>query len=380
MSGKQGKYKGVKGHNQRQGMGRLRRANTSDPGRVGGYERHDEDAEIFDRLGSLARASHGGESLLAKFNRLAGIPEQAGGERGEICGFAGTLTLVRAAAGAEVPCSVRQVLKKRVKGVKNPLCVGDLVTFERAADGSGVIDAVAPRRNQLERADSHNRSLIHVFASNIDALVVVSSLHEPDIKLGLIDRYLLIAAANRIPACLVINKSDLGDPSFALTLYRGIGIPCFATIATGTGDSGPDLAALREHLHGKACVIAGQSGVGKSSLVNTLFPGTGARVGVVADAGHGRHTTTSSRSYLMPDGARLIDTPGVRECSITGLVPLDVSLLYPDIAAFHQACHFKDCTHLHEPECAVRTAVEDGRIADTRYDSYCSIILEDLVM
>jgi ribosome biogenesis GTPase / thiamine phosphate phosphatase len=372
------KHKGTKGHSTRQGMGRLRRANSPDAARIGGFERHDEDAEIFDQLGSRSRASHGGESLLAKFNRLAEMPDVSGGERGEIAGFAGTVTMVRMPDGTEVACSVRQVLKKRIKGVKNPLCVGDAVTFDRAEDGSGVITSVAPRRNQLERADSHNRSLIHVFAANIDVLAVVTSLHDPDLKLGLIDRYLLIAAANRIPACLVINKSDLGDPSHALALYHGIGIPSFATVAAGGHGHGPDIDRLREHLRAKACVIAGQSGVGKSSLVNALFPGTGARVGQVALAGHGRHTTTSAHSYLMPDGARLVDTPGVRECSITGLEALDVSLLYPDIAAHHRACRFQDCSHLHEPDCAVQAAVADGRIAASRYDSYCSIVLEDL--
>ncbi|MBA3710027.1 MAG: GTPase RsgA, partial [Planctomycetes bacterium] len=274
MSG--GKYKGVKGHNQRQGLGRLRRANTTDPARISGFERRDEEDELYDQLGSRSSATHGGESLLARFNRLAGVIQQeATGEPAEISGFSGTITVVRDRAGIEIPCSVRQGLKKRIKGVKNPLCVGDAVTYEAAADGTGVITSVGPRRNQLERADSHNRSLIHVFAANIDVLMVVSSLRDPELKYGLIDRYLLIAAANRIPACLVLNKCDLGDPSAALALYQGLGIACFATRAAQADPPDAGIASLREHLRGKACVIAGQSGVGKSSLVNALFPGTG---------------------------------------------------------------------------------------------------------
>jgi ribosome biogenesis GTPase len=370
------KKKGVKGHQRRQGLGRLRRANTQDPTRVGGLERLDEDDEVFDRLGTRSGSSHGGETLLARFNRVARSPASAPGEPGEVVGFAGATVLVRAADGRELACTVRQALKKQIAGVKNPLCVGDRVRYEAAPDG-GAIAGIEPRRNQLERADSHNRSLIHVFAANLDCLAIIASLGSPELKLGLIDRYLVIAAANGIPAAVVINKADLGDAAPALELYRGLGYAAFATVApAGERDAG--VAELRAHLAGKACVVAGQSGVGKSSLINALYPDIGARVGAIADAGHGRHTTTSARGYPLPGGGRLIDTPGVRECAITGLRPLDVALLYPDIAAQQPKCRFTDCTHLHEPDCAVEAAVEAGAIAPSRYLSYVSIATEDL--
>jgi len=121
-------------------------------------------------------------------------------------------------------------------------------------------------------------------------------------------------------------------------------------------------------------MFAGQSGVGKSSLVNACFPGTNARVGVVAEQGFGRHTTTAARSFLLPGGVRLIDTPGIRECVVGGLKPPDVALLYPDLAKAMPRCRFPDCTHRHEPDCAVLKAVEDGEIAATRYWSYRSIV------
>jgi ribosome biogenesis GTPase len=370
------KYKGTKGPAPRQGMGRLRRANSKDAGRIGGWERRHEDDDFVEKHGHLQRTSHGGESLLAKFNRLVQSEQLAAapGEPGEICAFSGTQVLVRAADGGEVSCQVRQVLKKRITGVKNPLCVGDRVRFERDGEG-GVIAAVEPRRNQLERADSHNRALVHVFAANLDCLVVVAALAEPELKYGLIDRYLVIAAGNRIPATLVLTKCDLADPAPALALYRGLGVPSFAVVAHRGGG---EVAGLREHLRGKSCVVAGQSGVGKSSLVNALHPDFHARVGAVAEAGHGRHTTTSARSYLLADGSRLIDTPGIRECAITGLGALDVALLYSDIAALQASCRFTDCTHTHEPDCAVLAAVADGTIARSRYESYRSIIGEDL--
>jgi ribosome biogenesis GTPase len=257
--------------------------------------------------------------------------------------------------------------------VKNPLCIGDQVRFTRTTEG-GVIDAVSPRRNQLARTDSHNKALMHVFAANIDRLVVVASLAEPDLKHGLIDRYLLIAAYNGIDATVALTKTDLKTGDATRALYAGIGIPAFAVCAL----SGNGIDDLRAHLSGKTCVFAGQSGVGKSSLVNALFPDIAARVGDVANAGHGRHTTTSARSYVVAGGGRLIDTPGVRECGITGMTALDVALLYPDIAAHHPQCRFDDCSHLHEPDCAVRAAVESRVIAATRYESYRSIITEDL--
>ncbi len=392
MAGDEHKYKGVKGHNQRQGMGRLRRANTQDKARVGGLERHDEDEELFDKLGSRSASSHGGETLLARFNRVARSPASAPGRPGEVAGFAGGQALVRLEDGREMLCSLRQALKKQIAGVKNPLCVGDRIRWE--PDGErGVIVGIDPRRNQLERADSHNRSLIHVFAANIDCLAVVASLKDPDLKYGLIDRYLVIAAANGIPAAVVLNKADLTDPAQPLALYRSLGYETFATAAArrdggaaaqgcaaAQGDAGTDseLTRLRAHLRGKACLFAGQSGVGKSSLVNALYPDLSARVGVVADAGHGRHTTTSARSYVLADGARLIDTPGIRECAVTGLAPMDVALLCPDIAARHRLCRFQDCSHLHEPDCAVRAAVDSGAIAASRYDSYRTIVTEDL--
>jgi ribosome biogenesis GTPase len=370
------KYKGTRGSPAHQGLGRLRRANSKTPARQGGWERHHEDSEFTDQHGERERTGHGGETLLARFNRLVqggGITSEPG-EPGEICGINGTAIQVRLPDGRELPCSIRQVLKKRIGGVKNPLCVGDQVRL-RPDESGWVITAINPRRNQLERADSHNRALIHVFAANLDCLVIVSAMDDPPFKPGLVDRYLVIAAANGIPAALVINKCDLGDASAACALYRSLQVPNFAVAArSGAGD----ISALRDFLRGKTCVIAGQSGVGKSSLVNALYPDVAARVGSIAEAGFGRHTTSSARSYVLSDGVRLIDTPGVRECGITGLKPLDVALLYRDIGALHRLCRFADCSHTHEPECAVLAALASGRLPSSRYESYRAIISEDL--
>jgi ribosome biogenesis GTPase / thiamine phosphate phosphatase len=372
-----GKYKGTQGHHQRKGMGRLRRANSKDIARVVGWEKNHENDAFLEQHAHRSRRSHGGENLLAKFNRLAEDTTRSTPltkqQIGSVCGFTGATIIVRHASGEELSCVVRQNLKKKISGVKNPLCIGDRVHVSEQA-GENVIEAVLPRHNQLARADSHNRALLHVFAANIDCLIIVAALAEPELKYGLIDRYLLLAAYNNIPAIIVLTKKDLADDQTAQRLYQRIAIPIFSVCAL----SGDGVAAVGDHVRGKTCVVAGQSGVGKSSLINCLFPDLAARVGAVAEAGHGRHTTTSARSYAVAGNGQLIDTPGVRECGITGIQPLDVALLYSDIAALHPHCRFDNCSHLHEPDCAVQLAVKNGTMAASRFESYRSIIREDL--
>jgi len=367
------KYKGKDLHNPRDGLGRLRRAHGKTAGRQSGFERLADDEEAAERLVLSGRRSHSGESLLAKFNRLAQV-QVAVGEQGEVSGFTGRTVLVRLADGREVDCEIRRNLKKRIAGVSNVLCAGDRVQVVSDTHGQ-VIEAVEPRRNQLERGDSHNKALVHVLAANLDRLVIVATCRDPELKPALIDRWLLIANASGIAATLVLNKADLGVDETMTQVYRRLGVTVFTTTAI---QGGGQLDELRAHLTGQACVIAGQSGVGKSSLVNALFPALAARTGVVALAGHGRHTTTSARSYVLPGGGRLIDTPGIKECAIGGIEALDVALHYADFAPLHAACRFADCTHRHEPDCAVRAALARGEIAPTRYGSYLAILAEDL--
>lgn len=368
-----GKDKGKGGYSRQAGLGRLRRAHARNRPRTGALERLADDDDALERVD---RSAHTGATLLAKFNRLARDTDHAPGREAEICGFDGTTVLARDPDGREWVCQVRKVLSKMLGGVKSPMVVGDAVRLEPLADDTAVIVAIAPRRNQLARADSHNKALQHVFAANVDHLVIVAACAMPDLKTGLIDRYCTIAHHNDIAPVLVINKIDLGDAEDVIARYRGLRYPVFATDAQHATGA---IAALREHLRGRCCVVAGQSGVGKSSLINALYPELGARTGLVSAAQRrGRHTTTASRSYRLADGGRLIDTPGIRECGITGMTALDVALLYPDIAALHPDCRFHNCTHLHEPGCAVQAALADGRLAPARYLSYHSILTEDL--
>jgi len=374
-----GKYKGANDQTRRMGMGRLRHAAEKDVNRGPGWERHVDDDAFLEQHGERSQGSHYGETLLASFNRAAraqaALPADA--KAGTVSGFQGRIVLVRLDDGDEHLCEVRQALKKRFVGVKNPFAVGDRVHVAPVTENHYVVVAAEPRRSQLARADSHNKSLVHVLAANVDVLVVVAALVDPLVKPGLIDRYLLIAAANSIDAIVVLNKADLAEAEPIAAIYRTVGLRTVATRAHITDDAG--VAELRALLTGRTAVFTGQSGVGKSSLVNALYPELMARTGVVSDGtGKGRHTTSAARAYSRPDGGVLIDTPGIRECGITGLEPLDVALHYADIARFHPRCRFADCSHRHEPDCAVLAALERGELAPSRYESYRSIIEEDL--
>ncbi|MCS6970333.1 MAG: ribosome small subunit-dependent GTPase A [Planctomycetota bacterium] len=371
------KDKGTARYGRQRGLGRLRRANLKEGARSGGWERLPEDAEAFERLGDRERRTHAGERLLARFNRLVALGQFAEreGEAAEVCEVRPGRVVVRFADGREEPAAIRRALEKRISGVRNTLAVGDRVRVVREAQDLAIV-GIEPRRNQLARSDAHNRALEHVLAANVDRLVVCAAVREPEFKPGFVDRALLMAAAHDVPALLVVTKRDLGDAAPWVELYRGLGYPCLAVDARCAED--PGVRALAALLAGAACVFAGQSGVGKSSLVNACFPGANARIGAVAEEGFGRHTTTAARSYVLPGGGRLIDTPGIRECVIRGLLPLDVALLFPDLARWQPLCRYRDCTHRQEPGCAVQAALARGEIAPTRYASYRSIIDEDL--
>ena len=375
---KRGKNKGQRGPNQKDGLGRLRRASAKPTTRLGNLSRHSDDDEFLEQHDGDRKNSHTGQSLLAKFNRLTEEGQALDGTPAAVCGFQGKFIVVRDAENAEHICEVRTALKKKLQGVRNPICIGDRVHFDRTPEGDPFINALLPRDNQLARADSHNKSLLHVFAANIDCLIIVTSILSPDIRPALIDRYLLIAHYNNIEPIIVINKCDLGDPSYYTDIYRTLDYPVFCTASTEDNDN-DEREALRQYLIGKQCVVAGQSGVGKSSLINALFPGLDLRVGDISDTHNkGKHTTTAAQSFVLDKDTVLIDTPGIRECAVCEMTPLDVALLYRDIEQYHHDCKFSNCTHIHEPGCAVKEAVEDEEISVFRYESYVGIITDDL--
>ncbi len=371
-----GKDKGRRGPQRRSGLARQRGVHKAGRARLGDLSRYDEDAPALEDLAASEHNSDSGENVLRRFNRVARTQASAEGAPGTIAGCEGLFYIVRNADGEELSCQIRRVLKKMLTGVKSPLAVGDRVRYCHSPEGDAVITALELRANQIARADSHNKALEHVMAANVDRLVIVAAVLQPELKPGLIDRYLLIAHYNDVEPVVVLNKCDLAAADQTATRYRALG---YAVHCTQAVPDHPSVKALRAELAGRTCIFTGQSGVGKSSLINALYPSLDLRVGAVSEAlQKGRHTTTTARSHPVPGGGALIDTPGIRECGISGMAPLDVALLYPDIAAHHHACRFTNCLHLHEPDCAVKAAVETGAIDVERYLSYCSIVEEDL--
>ncbi len=250
-----------------------------------------------------------------------------------------------------------------------PVAPGDFVAL---VEGQRV-KRILPRRTFLSRPDPGNPRLEKVVAANMDVVVIVVAAADPPLHPGLIDRYLIAIERGGADAAICVNKSELGDREaieHVLHPYRSLPAP----IVVCSAHTGAGIDDLRAIVAGKLCVFVGHSGVGKSSLLNALLPTAGAATGGVSDGtGKGRHTTTRSQIYDLKDGARVIDTPGVREFGLWKLHPAEVRLYFHDFDEAAASCRFSDCTHLHEPDCMVRAQVEAGLIAPARYQRYKSI-------
>jgi ribosome biogenesis GTPase len=276
------------------------------------------------------------------------------------------------ADGKELWCSVRGRIHLRDRvHQKTPVTVGDRVHVVRTADDRGSVDSVEPRRSTLSRPVPHGRKE-HVLAANVDQVMVVTSASDPDFTPGFVDRVLAVVEFSHLDAVIVLNKIDLAAhlPE-ALEAYPPLGYPVLLTSATQ--DVGID--AVREAIEGRITVVTGHSGVGKSSLLNAIQPELGLAVGDVnAVTRRGTHTTTAAVWIPLECGGAVIDTAGVREFGLYGIPARDVGWLFPDIAAVAPGCRYPDCTHTHEPNCAVHDAVEAGTIAKSRFASYIRIL------
>lgn len=290
----------------------------------------------------------------------------------------GSWYIVRTDDGTEINCKIKGNL--RLKGFRctNPVAVGDEVTLEPKPDGTAFIRAIAPRRNYIIRRASNLSKEFQIIASNLDMALLVVTLAEPVTSTTFIDRFLATAMAYRVPVTLLINKTDLltaPDDRELLEalvgLYRGIGYEVL-TASAATGDG---IDTLRAALAGKTTLLSGNSGVGKSSLINRLVPGARLKVGEVSAVHHtGMHTTTFSEMLDLPGGGCLIDTPGVKGFGTIDLEREEVSHFFPEIFERARDCRYSNCTHTHEPGCAVREAVESSLISLSRYTSYLSIM------
>ncbi len=283
--------------------------------------------------------------------------------------------------GGIVNCKMRGVL--RLKGMRctNPVAVGDIVQVEDKGGEAPVVGAIEPRKNYIIRRASNLSKEFQIIAANLDQAVLVATLTNPETSTTFIDRFLATAEAYQVPAVLAFNKIDLlttDDLRQQLdeltTLYSRIGYPVIAMSATA-GDGVDELKSL---LGGKISLLSGNSGVGKSSIINLLVPDVNVRVGDVSHTHHkGMHTTTFSELLDLPGGGSIIDTPGVKAFGTIDFERAQVAHYFPEIFKISSDCRFNNCTHTHEPGCAVRDAVERGDIAFSRYTSYLSILEED---
>lgn len=281
--------------------------------------------------------------------------------------------------GEDLNCRVKGNF--RIKGIRttNPVAVGDRVIVRSAADDADYITAVEPRRNYIIRRASNLSKESHILAANLDAAMLVATLREPETPLTFIDRFMATAEAYNIPPTLVLNKIDVWDEDdralgeAVATLYRSIGYPVLMVSAhTGEG-----LDALREATRGRVSLLAGNSGVGKSSIINALVPGADLRTGAISAMHHtGMHTTTFSEMIPLPYGGDIIDVPGVRGFGVIDFAPEEVSHFFPEIFAKGHDCRYSDCRHTGEPGCAVIPAVENHEISESRYASYLSVLEE----
>lgn len=311
--------------------------------------------------------------------KKAEITPQAPAAMGRVVKNTGSSYIVRLDSGVEIPCRIKGNF--RIKGIRttNPVAVGDIVSVVKAADDADYITAIEPRKNYIIRRASNLSKESHILASNIDRALIVATLRDPLTPLTFIDRFLATAEAYSVPAGIVLNKEDMWDDDdrqladALLNLYSSIGYPLFfLSAATGEG-----IEVLREMLTGKITLLAGNSGVGKSSIINALVPDANLRTGAISDIHHtGTHTTTFSEMIDLPGGGAIIDIPGVRGFGTIDFAPEEVGHFFPDIFRFAKDCRYSDCKHTGEPGCAVIPAVKNHYIAESRYNSYLSILEE----
>lgn len=278
-------------------------------------------------------------------------------------------------AGKSLLCGLRGSLSARETGFTNVVAVGDRVLVSQNGADRGVVEAVLPRRSLLARADPFHHHLRQVIVANADQVLIVASWREPQLWFELVDRYLIAAGRNGLTPVICVNKVDLAeDPAAcraALEPHRALGYRVLFTSAlTGQG-----VDELRQLLRGQTTVLAGMSGVGKSSLLNAVQPNLGLRTNEVSDASReGQHTTTQVNLLKLKGGGFVVDTPGIREFGLSGLRRAQLAQFFSEIEVAAGGCRFADCSHTHEPGCAVKAAAREGRISEARYHSYVKIL------
>ena len=375
--------------NKNKGKGKIRtefRKNREVRVRKGDLTRDFRDGDQFDDARKTERVS--GKGTLSRKRTIVGV--DAGDEetglvimpevdeksclRGTVLSVGGLRSPVEADNGQIYQCAVRRVLKTVSTDQRHVLAAGDLVMFRPADNNEGIIERIEPRHGILCRT---SRGRQHVMVSNVDLMLIVSSAAEPNLKPNLIDRLLITAEKADIKPVICINKVDLVDSADLQPIAGVYGQMGYQVLLlSAEREFGVDY--LRSIVSDRKSVVVGQSGVGKSSLLNALEPGLSLRVRTVStDSEKGRHTTTAAQLIPLSFGGYVVDTPGIRQFQLWDVISEEVAGFFRDLRPFVSSCRFPDCTHQHETDCAVKNAVADGYLDARRYESYCQIYTTD---
>ena len=299
--------------------------------------------------------------------------------QGTVIKSSGSVYGVRAIDGSVIDCRVKGNF--RLKGIRstNPVAVGDNVIFDRREDGTAYIVDILERKNYIVRKASNLSKQSHILAANLDLCFLIVTISHPTTATTFIDRFLASAEAYRVPVAIVFNKTDIYDDAereeleYLTLLYRSIGYTCLHTSAT----ENEGIEEMKEMMRGKVTLLAGNSGVGKSSLVNAIAPDIAAKVGEISKTHDtGMHTTTYTEMFEFMPESYIVDTPGVKGFGTYDMEVEEISHYFVEFFELSKDCKYGNCTHTHEPGCAVLEALEKGEIAPSRYQSYLSM-LED---
>lgn len=308
------------------------------------------------------------------------VPEHSTLKRGRVLAIAPEGILVES-EGVSYVCTLKGALKLEKNRMKNLVAIGDFVHIEpKEHPGEATIALVEERKTVLSRSDPHSAQREQLIAANVDQVLITTSVVVPPLKLALVDRYILAARKGRMQPIIVINKIDLLKSSEndrekelleeALNIYRALHISIFAV----SSETGEGIEELKEAMREKTSVFSGQSGVGKSSLINALT-GNSLKVGdIVEKTQKGAHTTTSAQLIHLENDGFCIDTPGIKSFGLWELTKEEIREYFSEINAESPWCKYPDCSHISEPECAVKRAVEEGKISPLRFESYCALM------
>ena len=344
-------------------------------------EFHNEDQQLED-LGKSERVSGKGE--LTRKRTIVGLENSDDRDgfqvdlkidenkcvAGKVIRVHGLNSIVRADDGIQYECAIRGILKSLSTDLQHVVVAGDRVVIQRLDAEQAVIVRIEKRRNQLSRTSRQRQQII---VSNIDQVLIVASAAEPVLKPNLVDRFIVTAEKANIQPIIVINKIDLAYPADLQPIAGVWGQLGYPVLLMSVKDN-VNVEQLKRIIAGKDSVVTGQSGVGKSSILNVIQEGLDVRVSSVSsENSKGRHTTTTAELIPLDIGGHLIDTPGIRQFQLWDIIAEEVGGFFRDIRPYVTACRFPDCTHTHEDDCQVKYAVADGKIDVRRYESYCQI-------